>query len=216
MAQNEDATELSLQQEQLILAMLRSPTKGDAARAAGVPPRTMYNWLRTPTFRAALRAARRGLFDNALMGLDRNSAAAVQLLADVVADKAEEIGIRVRAATKLLDRAFKAQDSIAIEEELADLRAIVELAQAGQDQPPDPVGEAKPAEAPRMTEQEQAEAYRLRVAWMGEMGLGAQDIEVSLRFNRPQSVVDESQMLEVVSKLLESERIHDEMIRSYT
>jgi hypothetical protein len=119
------------------------------------------------------------------------------------------------AATNLLDRAIKAHDSIAMEKEVADLRATLELKKDNLTKLPHPVAEAKPAEAPRMTEQEQAEAYRLRVAWMGEMGLGAQDIEVSLRFNRPQSVVDESQMLEVVSKLLESERIHDEMIRSY-
>jgi hypothetical protein len=215
MAQNEDSSELTPKQEQLILAMLRLGTNADAARAADVAPRTMYNWLNLPTFRAVFRAARRRLFDNALLGLERNAAAAVQLLADVAADEGEEKRIRVTAATKLLDRAFKAQDSIAVEEELADLRAIVKLAQAGQHQLPDPVANAKPVESPRMSEQEQAEACRLRVAWMGEMGLGAQDIEVSLRFNRPQSVADESQMLEVVSKLLESERGHDEMIRSY-
>ena len=68
----------------------------------------------------------------------------------------------------LQNRRFKGQDSIAVQEELADLRAIVELAQAGQHQPPDdPVGEAKPVETPNLTELEQAEAYRLRVAWMG-------------------------------------------------
>jgi phage terminase small subunit len=215
MARNEDPAELTPKQEQLILAMLRSATKDDAARAAGVSRRTMYNWLGLRTFRAALRAAQRSLFGNALMGLDRSAAAAVQLLTDVMNDPEEDSGVRVTAATKLLDRAFKAQDSIAVEEELADLRAIVDLAQAGQDQPPDPVAKAMLVETPRMTELEQAEAYRLRVAWMGEMGLGAQDIEASLRFNRPQSVADESQMLEVVSKLLESERVHDEMIRSY-
>ena len=215
MAQNEDSAELTTKQEQLILAMLRLGTNADAARAAGVAPRTMYNWLKLPKFRAVFRAARRRLFDNALLGLERNAVAAMQLLANVVANADGDIGIRVTAATKLLDRAFKAQDSIATEEELADLRAIVELAQAGQHQPPDTVGEAKPAEAPRMTEQEQAEACRLRVAWMGEIGLGPPDIETSLRFNRPQSEAEESQMLEVVNMLLESERDHDEMIRSY-
>jgi hypothetical protein len=57
--------DLTPAQEQLILALLRSKTKRTAALSAGVPLRTMYNWLANPSFQAALRTARRKVFEEA-------------------------------------------------------------------------------------------------------------------------------------------------------
>ena len=57
-----------------------------------------------------------------------------------------------------------------------------------------------------MTVQEQAEACRLRVEWMGELGHPLEDITTSLRYNRPQSVEEERETLGLVQQQLEQER----------
>jgi hypothetical protein len=56
------------------------------------------------------------------------------------------------------------------------------------------------------TRNEQAVAACLRVAWMGEIEHGAQEIEASLRYYRPQSVAEEQDFLDVVRKQIEGER----------
>ena len=49
---------------------------------------------------------------------------------------------------------------------------------------------------------------------MGEIGRGAQDLEASLRYNRPQSVAEEQELLDVVRKQLEWERTCEEAMRA--
>src|SRR5436190_11064167 len=99
----------------------------EAVRMAGVPHRTMYRWLADPDFVAAYRAARRQVFDDALFCLERNALNAAQRLADEIGDDriGERTGeySRISAATRLIDRAFKAQGVIAVEEEMAEVRA---------------------------------------------------------------------------------------------
>ncbi len=204
MALNDEPPELTPKQLQLIYLLVREATKADAARKAQVPLRTMYNWLRDPRFRAGFLAARRDSFDNALVGLERNAASAVQLLADVVADSEEDSGLRVTAATRLIDRAFKAQGNIAVEEEMAELRTVM----AGVKAAAAPVIVEKVVEVKSgMTAQEQAEACRLRVEWMGELGHPLEDITTSLRYNRPQSVEEERETLDLAQQQLEQERM---------
>jgi hypothetical protein len=111
----------------------------------------------------------------------------------------------INAATRILDHAFKAQGDIAVEEELADLSALMAALKAGQPVAPQP---EKPPEVIGMTMEEQAEASRLRVAWMGEFGHNGHDIEASLRCNRPTSVEEEQHNLDVVRAMREMEKMY--------
>jgi hypothetical protein len=192
---------VELQQEQLIYALLRFKKKAEAARAADVPPRTMYNWLAEPEFAAAYRAARREQFDAALAVLERHSAEAAQLLANQIGSENEFVA--GAAATRLLDRAFQAQDSIALAAEMTHLRATVEKLKAIKAPP----RLAEPTEIVRMEiDHEEAEAAVLRVQWMAEMGNGPQDILDSLRYNRPTSVANEQELLDIVRQKMEMEK----------
>ena len=52
---------LSAKQEQMVLILLDAPDRKSAAARAGVHEQTLYRWLRTDDFRAALNEARRRL-----------------------------------------------------------------------------------------------------------------------------------------------------------
>ena len=56
-----------------------------------------------------------------------------------------------------------------------------------------------------MSNDEQGEADRLRVKWMGMIGHSREDIDVSLRFNRPQSAAEERQYLHIVEETIAEE-----------
>ena len=66
MGQKQDAFTLSPQQEQFLYALLRSKTKEDAARMAGIVHSQVYRHLGNNRIMAAYRAARRQAFDGAL------------------------------------------------------------------------------------------------------------------------------------------------------
>ena len=171
----------------------------------------MYNWLADPHFMAAYRAARRSQFDDGLAVLERNFAGSCQALVDVVNDLEEDTPARIVAAKAVIEHAFKAQDSIAVQEELAALGAVIDALKAGQPAAPAPVAE-KPAEIRKSIalEHEQAEADLLRVAWMCELGNSGADIADSLRYNRPQSVADEQHLLDLVRQLVEVDNAYRE------
>jgi hypothetical protein len=195
--------------------------------------------------------------DDGLAILEKNFVRAAQVLADELDKKTwstlKRSPMLISAASRMIDRGFKAQSAIAVQEELANLRTILDALKAGQapggsppapppaeppdDEPPKsepprspwPAFSAamkacneSPAEKPPETpmimvnKHEEAEAAVLRVAWMAEIGMGAQDIAASLRYNRPVSVVEEQHLLNVVREMLEWERIHEVAMRTCT
>jgi hypothetical protein len=118
---------------------------------------------------------------------------AAQVLADQM--KSDNGFVAVSAATRLLDRAFQAQDSIAAEQELERLRGMIETYKALKTP-------ALVPEVSRMPDHEEAEAAVLRVSWMGEIGNTPEDIADSLRYNRPTSVANEQELLDIVLQIL--------------
>lgn len=69
-----------------------------------------------------------------------------------------------------------------------------------------------PHEEIHKAEDDQAEASRLRVAWMTELGFDGHAIEVSLRYNRPQSVEEERYLLDAVRKLTEAQKEQERFV----
>ena len=71
---------LSRKREQAIAALLAEPTLAAAAGALGVSDRTLRNWLKRSTFRAAYREARRQVVEGAIARLQQATTDAVACL----------------------------------------------------------------------------------------------------------------------------------------
>ena len=113
-----------------VLALLSSKNVEDAARVAGVTPRTLYRWLKEPDFDAAYRAARRQAYGQSISRLQQGSTAAATTLLKVMVDAATPPSTRVRAAGAILSHAAKA---IEIEDINARLRELEAAAEANKD-----------------------------------------------------------------------------------
>jgi ACT domain-containing protein len=198
--------------DQLIFSLLKHRTKEEAAHAAGISRATLYRYIADPVFKAAYSTALRGRFQDCLATLEKNADRSAQALVDVVDDPNVDVTIRVIAAKAVIDRALKAHVTIAVEEEQAELRELMATIKAGA--LPAPILVVDPSnEEIHMAEDEQAEASRLRVAWMTEVGFDGHQIADSLRFNRPQLVEEESYYLEAVRKILEHEAAQEAFVR---
>lgn len=212
-----DDDALDPRQEQLIYSLLREKGKNEAARKAGIPLTTMYRWFKHDRkFVAAYGRALRAEFEEGLATLQKGFAKATQILVEEMdANSGARTGDKliVDAATRVVDRAFKAVDAVVVLGQLNKLEDTVRVLQAAQNAPAlPPAAPAEEAMTPvqerkGMTDIEQAEACRLRVEWMTEMGHGSEDIHNSLKFNRPQSVAEEQNLLDLAVKLNELDRM---------
>ncbi len=89
-------------QERAIIALLNEQTVGRAAVTAEVGQRTLYRWLKDPTFSRAYREARRDAFGQAIALTQRYAPLAVQTLAQVMMDNDAPSSSKVAAATTIL------------------------------------------------------------------------------------------------------------------
>ena len=112
--------------EAVLLGTVLSDGLEEAAKVAGVTPRTLYRWQKEPEFDAAYRAAKRTAFGQAIARLHHLSSAAVSILGKVMMDPATPAATKVRAADSILARTAKAIETEEIEGRLA---ALEEAAQ---------------------------------------------------------------------------------------
>ncbi len=94
--------QLTPQHVKAIVAIMAHPTIEKAANAAGVPVRTLYNWLEMPVFRKALRSARRKGFDQALGMIFQYTPVAVNVMGKIMLNPDEPAGARVAAASTIV------------------------------------------------------------------------------------------------------------------
>jgi len=120
---------LGRKQEAAVLALLSAKNAEDAARAAGVTPRTLYRWQKEPIFDAACRAAKRAAFRQTIGRLQHLSSAAVSTLGKVMLDPATPAATKVRAADSILDHTIRAMED---EDILARLAALEEAAEGSR------------------------------------------------------------------------------------
>jgi DNA-binding transcriptional MerR regulator len=114
-----EANKLTRAQGRGLAALLAQPTVKKAAAVAGVSERTLFYWLKLPSFTAAYRDGRRLLVEAALGQLQRLTAKAVQALRrNLTAGSPAD---QVRAALGVIDRAVKGVELLDIEERLASL-----------------------------------------------------------------------------------------------
>jgi hypothetical protein len=113
----------SAKREQAIAALLSAGTFAGAAAQCGVSERTLRNWLREREFRAAYRAARRKLLDDAVLVLQHAAKKAVATLVRHM--DGDEPGPAVRAAQIVLDQCFRGTEVLDLFEEIRELREEV-------------------------------------------------------------------------------------------
>ena len=94
--------------EAAVMALLSSRNVEEAARVAGVDPRTLYRWMKDPEFDAAYREAKRAAFSQSIARLHQMSSAAVSTLGKIMIDANAPASTRVRAADSILDHTSKA------------------------------------------------------------------------------------------------------------
>lgn len=99
----------------------------DAARTAGVPPRTLHRWLKELEFQAACREARRQAYGQATARLQQATGAAVSTLLKIMVDTNAPPSTRVRAADSVLDHAKQAIEIEDVEVRVAALEQAAEL-----------------------------------------------------------------------------------------
>ena len=94
-------------QNKAIAALLRCPTKQEAAKEAGIAESTLRSYLADPEFQTELRKAFARMVDDAANDLKRTLSPAIQALQDIVADEEQSASARISAARSLLEYSLR-------------------------------------------------------------------------------------------------------------
>jgi hypothetical protein len=122
MAINSNPTEkLNPEQVQAIAALLTEKDIKSAAAKAGCGERTLHNWLGDSHFKAALHAAESQLIDTAVRRLAGTAGDALDTLTSIMNNKRAAHGVRVRAATVVMEQLIKLRELNNLEGRLAAL-----------------------------------------------------------------------------------------------
>jgi transposase-like protein len=123
---------ITAKQEAAIVALLSSKNVEEAARVAGVTPRTLYRWMNEPDFDAASRAARRQAYGQSISRLQQGATAAATTLLKVMIDPATPPSTKVRASEAVLSHAAKAIEIEDIDARLRELEGAAEANKGGR------------------------------------------------------------------------------------
>ena len=108
-------------QEEAIAALLTQRNIEEAAKAAGIAPNTLLNWMKVPEFQTAYREARRAAFGQAIARLQQGTSAAATTLLKTMIDPSTPASVKVRAAEAIFNHAAKAIEIEDIEARVAEL-----------------------------------------------------------------------------------------------
>ena len=92
---------LTPKQHRALVALVSSPTVGEAAKAAGVSERTLARWLSDPAFRMALGVAESDMIDGAVRAMIGDLAANHDTMRAIRDDLSNGPAVRLRAAVAL-------------------------------------------------------------------------------------------------------------------
>lgn len=143
---------LTPRQGQAVEALLREPTLKRAAAAAGVGARTLRRWMaEEAAFRAALLAAKREAFGQAVALSQRYAPVAVATLVKVMQDDKVPANARITAAAMLLRFG---RDGVELDDLLERVAMLERSAWGGGGNPPALPGKADDEDAGHDEEQE--------------------------------------------------------------
>lgn len=106
------ANKKAVSDEQIIAALLQHGTIKDAAAAAGISTRAIYDRMQDREFSAAYMTAKNDIMRQAVFSMNEKLAAAVDAVADIMTDKKNNAAVRLQAAQTLLNNAGKYAETL--------------------------------------------------------------------------------------------------------
>lgn len=103
--------------EQIIAALLNHGTIKEAAAAAGISERALYDRMNTGDFQALYKAAKADLIRAAVFSINGKLQEAISTVAEIMADKENNPAIRLQAAQTILNTACKFTQRLATDEQ---------------------------------------------------------------------------------------------------
>lgn len=113
--------------ERALAALLTSPTKELAAKAAGIDSKTLRRYLSEPEFQERYRAAFGELVGDATRQAKQNLSPALACLREIVADEKQGAQARIQAARALLEYGLRLVEVEDILRQLDELEAWRDL-----------------------------------------------------------------------------------------
>lgn len=117
--------ELTTPQQRAIAALLSTKSVAEAAKQAKVAERTLFRWLAEPEFKRQLGIAERELVSTATRRLLQYQDAAITTIVSIMADRQYSAGVRLRAATTVIDTMLRLRELFDLEERLSTLEAKI-------------------------------------------------------------------------------------------
>ena len=119
-------------QQKALAALLTSPSKAAAAKAAGIAPRTLRDYLADPEFQAAYRGAFGNMVEDATRQAQQAISPAMSTLREIVEDREEDAQARISAARAILSHGLKLIETTDILNRLQELETAMEGGRDGK------------------------------------------------------------------------------------
>ena len=111
---------MTARQQKALAALLTSPSKAAAAKAAGISPRTLRDYLADPDFQTAYRDAFGNMVEDATRQAQQAISPALSTLREIVEDKGEDAqarailshGIKLTETTDILSRLQELEEAM--------------------------------------------------------------------------------------------------------
>lgn len=113
----------AISDEQIIAALLTHRTIKEAAAAAGISERALYDRMNAGGFQALYKAAKSDLMRSAVIDLQGHISAAVETIAEIMSNKDNNAAIRLQAAQTILNNAAKFTQRLTEQEAAASMQA---------------------------------------------------------------------------------------------
>ena len=112
---------MTARQQKALAALLTSPSKAAAAKAAGISPRTLRDYLADPEFQTAYRDAFGNMVEDATRQAQQAISPALSTLREIVEDREEDAQARISAARAILSHSVKLTETTDVLNRLAEL-----------------------------------------------------------------------------------------------
>ena len=119
-------------QQKALAALLTSPSKAAAAKAAGIAPRTLRDYLADPEFQAAYRDAFGNMVEDATRQAQQAISPSLSTLREIVEDREEDAQARISAARAILSHGIKLTETTDILNRLQELETAMEGGRDGK------------------------------------------------------------------------------------
>lgn len=104
---------------------MTNKTIKEAAAAAGIAPRTLYDRMGEKDFREEYKAAKAGVMRQAAISLNGKTTAAVDTIAEIMQDKGANPATRLQAAQTILNNAAKFAERLTADEQAEEERRSI-------------------------------------------------------------------------------------------